>query len=77
MAATLKIDTELPAFTGQWTGGDAVFISHASMSAPVNRKIEPLGPHFLAHARRVRLPPPLSPPSPLTPATEAPLPYLL
>ena len=56
MAATIKIDAPLPAFTGEWTGGDALFLSHAAVSAPVNRKIEPLGPHFLAHARRVRIP---------------------
>lgn len=47
MAATLS------PFTGEWTA-ESNFVSHAAVSAPVNRKLEPLGRHFLAHARRVR-----------------------
>lgn len=58
MATSVKVDAPLPVLTGEWAGGDANFVSHASISTPVNRKLEPLGPHFLAHARRVRLPPP-------------------
>ncbi|KAF8246268.1 DnaJ-domain-containing protein, partial [Wilcoxina mikolae CBS 423.85] len=53
MATSLKIDSPLPAFSGEWTG-ESNFISHAPISEPVNRKLEPLGPHFLAHARRKR-----------------------
>lgn len=56
MAASLKIDSPLPAFSGEWTN-ESNFISHASISEPINRKLEPLGPHFLAHARRVRFTP--------------------
>ncbi|TGZ85164.1 DnaJ-domain-containing protein, partial [Ascodesmis nigricans] len=47
MAATL------PPFSGEWTH-DSAFVAHGSITAPVNRKLEPLGPHFLAHARRKR-----------------------
>ncbi|CCX05214.1 DnaJ domain-containing protein [Pyronema domesticum] len=53
MASSIKIDSALPVFSGEWSA-EGNFVSHAAISAPVNRKLEPLGPHFLAHARRKR-----------------------
>lgn len=55
MASSIKIDSALPVFSGEWSA-EGNFVSHAAISAPVNRKLEPLGPHFLAHARRVCYP---------------------
>ncbi|KAI5778917.1 DnaJ domain-containing protein [Geopyxis carbonaria] len=54
MATALKIAKPLPVLSGEWAGGDSGFVSHASITSPINRKLEPLGPHFLAHARRKR-----------------------
>lgn len=45
MAATL------PALESSWTGEEG-FKTYASISAPIKRQIEPVGPGFLAHARR-------------------------
>jgi len=50
--ATLHIAKALPTLPGDWSGENG-FIFQGSLSAPVHRSIEPVGPHFLAHARRV------------------------
>ncbi|KAA8894334.1 DnaJ domain-containing protein [Sphaerosporella brunnea] len=50
---SVKFDDALPVFSGEWPGENN-FVFHAPITSPVNRKLEPLGPHFLAHARRKR-----------------------
>lgn len=49
---SVHIPKALPKLPSDWSG-DAGFVFHGSLSAPVHRSIEPVGPHFLAHARRV------------------------
>jgi DnaJ family protein C protein 2 len=43
----------LPVLPQGWTG-EKDFKPLGQLSAPVHREIEPVGPHFLAHARRKR-----------------------
>lgn len=51
--ANVEIALPLPVLADGWSA-DKDFKSLSSLSAPVNREIEPVGPHFLAHARRKR-----------------------
>jgi DnaJ family protein C protein 2 len=43
----------LPVLPQGWTG-EKDFKALGQLSSPVHREIEPVGPHFLAHARRKR-----------------------
>ncbi|KAK5169631.1 Zuotin [Saxophila tyrrhenica] len=51
--ATIQLSATLPSLPSDWSAEkDFKPISH--LSAPTSRAIEPVGPHFLAHARRKR-----------------------
>jgi DnaJ homolog subfamily C member 2 len=50
--ATITINAALPTL-GDWTA-EKDFKAISTLSAPTSRAIEPVGPHFLAHARRKR-----------------------
>lgn len=52
MASAQIIDKPLPALPEGWSAEND-FKVLASLSAATQRNIEPVGPHFLAHARRV------------------------
>jgi DnaJ family protein C protein 2 len=52
MAAT-KVALPLPLLPKGWSS-EKDFKAISSLSAPIQREIEPVGPHFLAHARRKR-----------------------
>lgn len=54
MATTTTIALPLPILPQGWTG-EKDFKAVGQLSAADTRTIEPVGPHFLAHARRVRL----------------------
>ncbi|EMC92805.1 hypothetical protein BAUCODRAFT_37722 [Baudoinia panamericana UAMH 10762] len=51
--ATIQLTASLPPLPSDWSA-EKDFKPISSLSAPTNRTIEPLGPHFLAHARRKR-----------------------
>lgn len=51
--ASVKSLRPLPALPEGWSA-ESNFIAHGPLSSSVHRKLEPVGPHFLAHARRVR-----------------------
>jgi DnaJ family protein C protein 2 len=51
--ATAQIQLPLPILPEGWSG-EKDFKALGQLSAPVQREIEPVGPHFLAHARRKR-----------------------
>ncbi|KAF2431212.1 DnaJ-domain-containing protein [Tothia fuscella] len=51
--ATAQIQLPLPVLPTGWSA-EKDFKSVNSLSTPVHREIEPVGPHFLAHARRKR-----------------------
>lgn len=51
--ATIQIPLPLPLLPAGWTG-EKDFKALGQLSAPVHREIEPVGQHFLAHARRKR-----------------------
>jgi DnaJ family protein C protein 2 len=51
--ATAQFQLPLPVLPTGWAG-EKDFKAVHSLSAPVHREIEPVGPHFLAHARRKR-----------------------
>ncbi|KAF8477591.1 DnaJ domain-containing protein [Kalaharituber pfeilii] len=51
--ATIHIAKALPKLPEGWSS-ESGFIVHGSLSPPVHRSLEPVGPHFLAHARRKR-----------------------
>lgn len=51
--ATTQIPLPLPFLPTGWTG-EKDFKALGQLSAPVHREIEPVGQHFLAHARRKR-----------------------
>ena len=53
MASVATITLPLPALPNGWTG-EKDFKAIGQVSAAVQRSIEPIGPHFLAHARRAR-----------------------
>ena len=51
--ATIQLTATLPSLPDTWSAEkDFKPLSH--LSAPTSRAIEPIGPHFLAHARRKR-----------------------
>ena len=51
--ATIQISSALPALPSDWSA-EKDFKPVSTLSAPTSRAIEPVGPHFLAHARRKR-----------------------
>jgi hypothetical protein len=52
--AAAKVHTfPLPILTEGWTA-EKDFKSIGGLSKPIQREVEPVGPHFLAHARRKR-----------------------
>ena len=51
--ANVEINLPLPVLPEGWAG-EKDFKSLGSLSKTNDRKIEPVGPHFLAYARRVR-----------------------
>ena len=53
MAAAIQIQATLPSLPTDWSA-DKDFKPIGHLSAPTSRAIEPVGPHFLAHARRKR-----------------------
>lgn len=56
MAAVQVVNVSLPSLPQGWAG-DKDFKPVGGLSAATQRNIEPVGPHFLAHARRVRFSP--------------------
>jgi hypothetical protein len=52
MASVQVVNVSLPSLPSGWTA-DKDFKPVGALSAAVQRNIEPVGPHFLAHARRV------------------------
>ena len=54
MTAAIQIPLPLPVLPDTWAGGDQNFKVVSSLSRPIDRAIEPVGPYFLAHARRKR-----------------------
>jgi hypothetical protein len=53
MASTVEINLPLPVLPEGWAG-EKDFKSIGQLSEATDRTIEPVGPHFLAYARRVR-----------------------
>jgi DnaJ family protein C protein 2 len=53
MSANVEINLPLPVLPEGWAG-EKDFKPVGSLSKTNDRKIEPVGPHFLAYARRVR-----------------------
>ncbi|QIW94570.1 hypothetical protein AMS68_000088 [Peltaster fructicola] len=51
--STIQIAAALPSIPDGWSA-EKDFKAIAPLSAPTSRAIEPVGPHFLAHARRKR-----------------------
>lgn len=54
MASAQVINVTLPAVPQEWTA-EKDFKALGSLSSTTQRNLEPVGPYFLAHARRVRL----------------------
>ena len=52
-SASVQINLPLPVLPAGWTA-DKDFKSIGQLGNATDRNIEPVGPHFLAHARRVR-----------------------
>ncbi|TKA28339.1 hypothetical protein B0A50_03806 [Salinomyces thailandicus] len=52
-AAAIQLKTALPSLPDGWSA-EKDFKPMGSLSQPTSRAIEPVGPHFLAHARRKR-----------------------
>lgn len=52
MASAKVVNVTLPSLPSGWSA-EKDFKPVGALSAPVKRNIEPVGPHFLAHARRV------------------------
>jgi hypothetical protein len=52
MASVQVVNVSLPSLPSGWTA-DKDFKAVGGLSAAIQRNIEPVGPHFLAHARRV------------------------
>lgn len=53
MASITPVELPLPALTEGWSA-DKDFKAIGKLSGATQRSIEPVGPHFLAHARRAR-----------------------
>jgi DnaJ family protein C protein 2 len=51
--ATAQIQLPLPVLPEGWSA-EKDFKAIGTLSSPIHREIEPVGPHFLAHARRKR-----------------------
>ncbi|KAK4570229.1 Zuotin [Recurvomyces mirabilis] len=51
--AVIQIKASLPSLPSDWSA-EKDFKTISSLSQPTNRSLEPVGPHFLAHARRKR-----------------------
>lgn len=51
--ATAQVSLPLPLLPEGWSA-EKDFKAIGSLSSPTQRNIEPVGPHFLAHARRKR-----------------------
>jgi hypothetical protein len=49
---TVQISLPLPLLPSGWSA-EKDFKGIGSLSIPTQRNLEPVGPHFLAHARRV------------------------
>ena len=52
--AAIQVALPLPLLPHDWSG-EKDFKSIDQLSSATQRNIEPVGPHFLAHARRVSL----------------------
>lgn len=52
MASSQSINVFLPSLPAGWTA-EKDFKAVGALSPATQRNIEPVGPHFLAHARRV------------------------
>ncbi len=55
MSSAQVLNVTLPALSAGWSA-DKDFKAVGKVSAATQRNLEPVGPHFLAHARRVRFP---------------------
>ena len=53
MSVDEVVDLTLPSLPDGWMGGDKGFKVIAALSSATQRNLEPVGPHFLAYARRV------------------------
>jgi len=53
MSTAVQVAHPLPILSGDWSA-DKDFKAIGKLSAATQRSIEPVGPHFLAHARRAR-----------------------
>jgi len=53
MAAAQVVNVSLPSLPQGWSA-EKDFKPVGGLSAAIQRNIEPVGPYFLAHARRVR-----------------------
>lgn len=51
--STTQVPLPLPVLPGDWSA-DKDFKALGSLSPATQRSIEPVGPHYLAHARRAR-----------------------
>lgn len=54
MASTVEISLPLPVLPTGWAG-EKDFKPVGQLASATDRNIEPVGPHFLAYARRVRI----------------------
>lgn len=52
MAAVQVVNVQLPALSSGWSA-EKDFKPVGALSGATQRNLEPVGPHFLAHARRV------------------------
>lgn len=52
MATVEAVHLPLPQLPGDWAG-EKDFKAVGTLSSSAQRTVEPVGPHFLAHARRV------------------------
>lgn len=53
MAAVQVVNVSLPSLSQGWSA-EKDFKPIGALSSATQRNLEPVGPHFLAHARRVR-----------------------
>ncbi|KAK2855590.1 hypothetical protein FQN49_005041 [Arthroderma sp. PD_2] len=54
MSTIETVHLPLPSLPEGWAAGDKDFKAVGSLSSATRRNVEPVGPHFLAHARRKR-----------------------
>ena len=55
MATPAIVHLPLPRLPATWDGGEKNFKVLGALSEASRRNVEPVGPHFLAHARRVSI----------------------